>query len=123
MTTSARFEDSRMRAIHQIVLATAGGGGTHAPLLSRRENARALREVIDQHISLDEAVELDCARTEATQSYMDELVGVLVLERGPEVLKLLRFRRCSADMKAIIRFVVDDRAAQHKHCPHFHAPR
>ena len=68
-------------------------------------------------------VELDCASAEATQSFMDELVGILVLERGPKVLNQLRFRGCSQDMKAIINFVVSDRAAQFLKNPHLHAPR
>lgn len=91
--------------------------------LSRRERAAQIREKIDEYLSNGQTVELDFRGVEATQSFMDELVGMLVLERGPDVLKLLRFRRCSADMKAIINFVVSDRASQHAQNPHFHAPR
>jgi hypothetical protein len=66
---------------------------------------------------------LDFEGVEVTQSFMDELVGILVLERGPRVLNQIRFRRCSADMKGIIQFVVTDRAEQHAKNPHFSAPR
>lgn len=91
--------------------------------LSRRETAQALRHDIDEHLASGELVEVDCADIDATQSFMDELVGILVLERGLQVLSHLQFRGCSPDMKAIISFVVNDRAAQHLRNPHFHSPR
>lgn len=91
--------------------------------LSRRAGASPLREEIEAKISAGETVDLDFEGVEATQSFVDELVGLIVLERGPEVLSQLRFRRCSADMKGIISFVVSDRAAQHSTSPHFFAPR
>lgn len=90
---------------------------------SRRDNAQDLRKSIDSHVAVGDVVELNCRGVDATQSFMDELVGILVLERGASVLRQLRFRGCSADMKAIINFVVSDRAAQHEKLPHFHAPR
>ena len=91
--------------------------------LSRREGAQAKRQDIEDHLSAGGIVELDCSATDATQSFMDELVGILVLERGPVVLQSLRFRGCSRDMKAIINFVVSDRAIQYQRNPHHFAPR
>lgn len=91
--------------------------------LSRRQRAKAARIEIEDHLAHGGMVELDCSSTDATQSFMDELVGILVLERGPNVLDLLRFRGCSRDMKAIINFVVSDRALQYHKNPHLHAPR
>jgi hypothetical protein len=103
---------------------SASGSGKGRPLaLSRRASASPLREQIEAHIEAGEAVELDFEGVEATQSFVDELVGLIVLERGPDVLNQLAFRRCSADMKGIISFVVSDRAAQHAASPHFFAPR
>jgi hypothetical protein len=99
--------------------------GVHRSLfsLSRRERATPLRHEIEMHIANGEVVEIDFGRIEATQSFIDELVGLIVLERGPSVLNQLRFKRCSTDMKAILHFVVADRAAQHTKDPHFFAPR
>jgi hypothetical protein len=51
---------------------------------------------------------------EATQSFIDELLGVLVLEQGPGVVERMIFRSCSKDVKAIINFVLGDRIDQHK---------
>lgn len=121
--SSASDQVSNIRPTFRVTLASAKGPGLGRATLSRRANAQALRQDIDVHLASGELVELDCAGTDATQSFMDELVGILVLERGPSVLNLLRFRGCSADMKAIINFVVSDRAAQHLKNPHFHAPR
>lgn len=90
---------------------------------SRRERAIPIRDAIEAHLADGQLVEIDCAGVEATQSFMDELVGVIVLERGPRILPKLRFKKCSDDMKAIIKFVVADRVAQHEKDPHFFAPR
>lgn len=122
-TSSASGQVSQALSIFRVTLVSSKGLGLSRATLSRRENAQALRKNIEDHLALGEMVELDCASTDATQSFMDELVGILVLERGPSILNLLRFRGCSADMKAIINFVVSDRALQHLKNPHFHAPR
>ena len=110
-------------AVFRVVLAQTGGVRASKVSLSRREAAQPIRIGIDSHLAEGEMIEVDCARAEATQSFMDELVGILVLERGPKVLQQLRFRGCSPDMKAIINFVVSDRAAQFLKNPHLHAPR
>ncbi len=111
-----------MSSMFHVALSTVGAGSPRVAL-SRREAAQRIRCEIDEHLAVGETVLVDCLGADATQSFMDELVGILVLERGPEVLGSLRFRSCSADMKAIIQFVVSDRAAQHSKDPHFHAPR
>lgn len=111
------------KSVVRIALAEARDSAHGRATFSRRQSAQALRQSIDAHLASGDFVELDCVGVDATQSFMDELVGILVLERGPSVLRLLRFRGCSADMKAIINFVVSDRAAQHLKNPHFHAPR
>ncbi|WP_442874739.1 STAS-like domain-containing protein [Delftia sp. DT-2] len=109
--------------IFRVVLAKFKDPSSKHATLSRRESAQPLRRGIDSYLGTGAVVEVDCAGADATQSYMDELVGILVLERGPKVLDQLRFRGCSKDMKAIINFVVSDRAAQFIRNPHQHAPR
>jgi hypothetical protein len=90
---------------------------------SRRDRAASVREELDMKIADGFSVELNFEGVEATQSFIDELIGIVVLERGVEVLGKLTFRKCSSDMKAIINFVVSDRALQHAKSPHFFAPR
>ena len=58
-------------------------------------------------------VVVDFAGAAVTQSFVDELVGRLILERGPEVLQRIVFKNCSDDARAIIRFVAADRADQY----------
>ena len=117
-----RFEIA-MDTIFKISLADCKKSAATSVALSRRESAKPLRADLDQQLAEGNTVELNCEGADATQSFMDELVGILVLERGPSVLRQLRFRGCSEDMKAIINFVVSDRTAQFLKNPHLHAPR
>lgn len=78
----------------------------------RRARATQWRLELVEQLKDGTILDIDFEGIDATQSFMDELIGVIVLERGPGVLKQLRFRHCSADLKAIIQFVVADRAAQ-----------
>jgi hypothetical protein len=80
--------------------------------LSRRQNAQQFRMEVDHILGSGAFVEFDFEGVDATQSFMDELIGMLVLERGATVLSRLRFKGCTDDMKGIIKFVVNDRAAQ-----------
>ena len=57
-------------------------------------------------------VVLDFTGITATQSFVDELVGVLVLRHGPDVLARIIFKGCSDDVQAIIEFVAADRCDQ-----------
>lgn len=57
-------------------------------------------------------VVLDFSGISATQSFIDELVGALVLRSGPDVLSHIVFKGCSDDVRAIIEFVVSDRCDQ-----------
>ena len=81
--------------------------------LGSRASAALFRAHIESALAKGDEIEINFEGVEATQSFVDELVGVIVLERGPDVLQTVRFRRCSADMKSILRFVVSDRAKQY----------
>jgi hypothetical protein len=84
-----------------------------------RSSARPLREELGQLLAGNNEVMLDFAGVEATQSFIDELVGHLVLRHGPDLLSLLIFKSCSDELKAIIQFVISDRLDQfnrlHRH--------
>ena len=80
--------------------------------LSRRMVAIPIRKGIETALHVDSEVVIDFEGVEATQSFVDELVGVLIVKDGPGVLKKIRFKRCSSTMKAIVKFVVADRTDQ-----------
>lgn len=86
----------------------------HGYMVGSRMAAAPVRE--DLEIALAQAgaeVVLDFSGISATQSFVDELVGVLVLRHGPDILSRIVFKGCSDDVRAIIEFVVADRCDQY----------
>lgn len=82
-------------------------------LVGARATAMPLREKVEEALTQGVEVTFDFAAVEATQSFIDELVGVLILRHGPEVLDRLIFKSCSDDVRAIIEFVASDRCDQY----------
>lgn len=95
-----------MRTVHLQEVAADGR------LLGARPSALPIRDLIEQALAAGDKVVIDFAGTNVTQSFVDELIGVLVLQRGKEVLRSLTFKNCSADVKTILHFVVSDRLDQ-----------
>ncbi|MBU1425225.1 MAG: STAS-like domain-containing protein [Gammaproteobacteria bacterium] len=86
----------------------------HGHMVGSRMAAAPVRE--DLEITLAQVgaeVVLDFTGISATQSFVDELVGVLVLRHGPDILSRIIFKGCSDDVRAIIEFVVADRCDQY----------
>lgn len=84
---------------------------THEQFLGSRFRARELREELEQLLARADEVVLDFTGMKSiTQSFVDELVGVLVLQHGPDVVQRLVFRSCSEDIKEILSFVVSSRS-------------
>lgn len=81
-------------------------------LLGTRFIARTIRVSIQQALQTGEVV-LDFTNIEVTQSFVDELIGPLVLTEGPALLQRLAFSHCTPNAQAIIRFVVSSRLADH----------
>jgi hypothetical protein len=71
------------------------------------------RERIEGFLAQGFEVVIDFAGAAVTQSFVDELVGRLILEQGPEVLQRLVFKNCTDDTRAILRFVAADRVDQY----------
>jgi hypothetical protein len=71
------------------------------------------RERIESFLAQGFEVVVDFAGAAVTQSFVDELVGRLILEQGPDVLKRLVFKNCTDDTRAILRFVAADRVDQY----------
>jgi hypothetical protein len=82
--------------------------------LGTRLRASALRDELEAMLAANSEVVLDFGGVDTTQSFIDELLGVLVLEQGPDVIGHLVFRSCSKEVKAIINFVLGDRIEQYR---------
>lgn len=83
-------------------------------LASSRMVAAPVREEVEINLSqVGAEVVLDFSGISATQSFVDELIGVLVLRHGPDILSRIVFKGCSGDVRAIIEFVVADRCDQY----------
>ncbi len=79
------------------------------PFLGTRLAARDVRAQLEYLLSQDGDVVVDFSGIQISQSFADELIGLLLLRRSPEVLDRLAFKGCSDSVKAAIEFVVADR--------------
>ncbi len=82
-------------------------------LVGPRLSAAPIRDRIEIVLAQEAEIVLDFSGIEATQSFIDGLVGVLILQHGPRVLERLVFKSCSDDVKAILQFVAADRCDQY----------
>jgi hypothetical protein len=82
---------------------------TEQDFFSSRSHAALMRKELERQIVDSESVTIDFSKTGMTQSFADELVGVLAFHHGPELLKKLKFKGCSDDSKQILNFVVHQR--------------
>lgn len=81
-------------------------------LLGTRFTAKKIRRSIEEAMAHSDTVEVDFSGVEVTQSFVDELLGPLLLRSGPGLLTRLAFRGCSENAQAVIRFVVFGRLAE-----------
>ena len=79
------------------------------PFIGSRLRARSVREQVEVLLGNDGDVVIDFQGVGISQSFADELVGVLLLYKGPDILNRLVFKSCSDSVKAAIEFVVADR--------------
>ena len=82
-------------------------------LVGARSTAAPLREQVEEALAQGAEIVFDFSKVEATQSFIDELIGVLILRHGPDILGRLIFKSCSDDVRAIIEFVAADRCDQY----------
>lgn len=85
---------------------------TKGRLAAVRSVAVPVREQAEEALAQGGEVVFDFAGIEVTQSFIDELVGALILRQGPEILERIIFKSCSDDTRAIIEFVATDRCDQ-----------
>jgi hypothetical protein len=84
----------------------------HSRLLGTRNIALPIRDEIERflgHTNSDEKIIINFSNVNPTQSFVDELLGVIVLEHGPNVLSRMVMKNCSDDIKSILHFVISDR--------------
>ena len=86
---------------------------TTGRLLGSRQIAMTIRDELEGLMASGESVEVDFENTDPTQSFVDELIGVLVLEHGRSVLSKIIFKNCSPNTKTILHLVVSDRLDLH----------
>jgi len=86
----------------------------HGRLIGARETAVPLRLPVEQALAVGAEVVFDFSGVEVTQGFVDELIGALILKRGPDVLAQMVFKACSDEVRAIIEFVASDRADQYR---------
>lgn len=51
---------------------------------------------------------------DATQSWVDELIGKLIFREGKVLLKRVQFQDCSQNLQELIKFVISDRIKGHE---------
>lgn len=85
----------------------------HGRLIGARESAIPLRLQVEEALARGADVVFDFSGVEVTQSFIDALIGSLILKRGPDVLDQMVFKSCSDDVRAIIEFVAADRVDQY----------
>lgn len=82
-------------------------------LASVRYNAIPVREQAEMALLQDREVVFDFIGIAVTQSFVDELIGALILKHGPAILERIIFKNCADDTRAIIEFVATDRCDQY----------
>ena len=82
---------------------------TGLQILGTRHSAKRIRRLVSEKIASAGSAVIDFRSVTLTQSFADELLGPLILEHGPAVLKKLAFKSCSEDARAVITFVVSQR--------------
>lgn len=93
----------------EIILASMARGH----FIGTRATASTIREEVEVALASGCEIAFDFSGVEVTQSFVDELIGGLVLRQGPDILRQIIFKSCSDDVRAVIEFVATDRCDQY----------
>ena len=77
-----------------------------------RALAVPIRNSAEEALHEGQDVVFDFSGVGATQSFVDELVGAVILREGPSILSKMVFKGCSEDIRTILKYVTTDRANQ-----------
>lgn len=81
-------------------------------MFGMRSSAVPIRKTIEQALGKGDEVVVNFTGVEVTQSFIDELLGALILRDGPKVMQRLVLKGCSEQTRGIVKFVAADRAEQ-----------
>lgn len=87
-------------------------------MIGMRSSALPIRLQIQQALDVKQEVVIDFTGVAVTQSFIDELLGALILRDGPSIMQRIILKGCSEETRGIIRFVVSDRAQQFMQARH-----
>jgi hypothetical protein len=87
-------------------------------MMGMRHSALPLRLSIEEALQRGESITIDFTEVEATQSFVDELLGVLVSRHGPGILSHMTLKGCSPALMGVVKFVVADRVRDFKSRAH-----
>ena len=77
-----------------------------ANVLGTRYSAIDFRECIERELESCPSVEINFAGVFVTQSFVDELLGPLIIRMGASALERLTFSGCGEEAKAILKLVI-----------------
>ncbi|MDP2370286.1 STAS-like domain-containing protein [Rhodoferax sp.] len=81
-------------------------------MIGMRSSAVPIRKTIELALQNEREVIVNFSGVEVTQSFVDELLGALILREGPEIMQRLILKGCSEQTRGIVKFVAADRAEQ-----------
>jgi len=82
---------------------------------SNRYVASPVRRELEDFLKNHDKVIVDFNNVpNATQSWVDELLGKLFLREGRLLLARVQFKNCSANIQELIKFVASDRVREHE---------
>lgn len=87
-------------------------------MIGMRSSAIPIRLQIQQALDARQEVVINFTGVAVTQSFIDELLGALILRNGPSIMQRIILKGCSEETRGIIRFVVSDRAQQFMQARH-----
>ena len=87
-------------------------------MIGTRSSALPIRLQIEQALAEGQEVVINFTGIAVTQSFVDELLGALILRDGPGVMQKIVLKGCSEETRGIIRFVASDRADQFTQARH-----
>ncbi|MCF6281459.1 MAG: STAS-like domain-containing protein [Candidatus Polarisedimenticolaceae bacterium] len=89
--------------------------GEQNSFLGTRFHAQPIREQLEECLARNEVVTIDFSGVSGvTQSFIDELLGRIVLEQGADIIDRMRFKGCTSDLQTIIQVVLGRRARDYK---------
>ena len=81
-------------------------------MIGMRSSAVPIRHSIESALRDGQDVVVNFTGVEVTQSFVDELLGALILRDGPQIMQRLILKGCSEQTRGIVKFVATDRSEQ-----------